>query len=219
MNTKQNSNRFDIQRVYLRVSIFLSLITILFPSTGLIDKAFLILILFLTHKYSNQITEFKNQFFLGLLHLSFTTSFILSVDKVIFYPNSNNFELKIPLYLVLGFIHLHILKGLVNFKLWKIYGLSLLCIYTSITSIPTDISRQVIGNLLTNTDKPVYFTKIQPNNLYGVYVHDNRALVYFSISSKGYKQKNYANLVNGEGSMERQSISDSIIFKIVRFLN
>jgi hypothetical protein len=215
----KNSNDFDIQRVYLRLSILLSVVAFIFPRTGIMDKAFLFLILFLTYKFSKKITKFKDQCFLGILHLSITTSFIFSLDKVSFYPNSDNFELKIPLYMLLGFIHFHIIKGLANFKLWKVYGLSLLCIYMPITKIPADVSRQVIGNLITNPDRPVYFTKFQPNNLYGVYVHDRRQPVYFSISSNGYDQKNDASFVDGGGSMERQSIIDSITFRILRIIH
>jgi hypothetical protein len=81
-----------------------------------------------------------------------------------------------------------------------------------------DFTRQVIGNILITSEEPVYFTKIHNNNIYGVHVDDVIFSVYFTPSSNGYV-KNYGSVLTWGGSMDNQSIDETLTFKFLKSMD
>jgi hypothetical protein len=81
-----------------------------------------------------------------------------------------------------------------------------------------DFTRQVVGNVFISSEEPLYFTKIHNNNIYGVHVDDVILTVYFTPSPNGYV-KNYGSFITWGGSMDNQSIDETLTFKFLKWFD
>jgi hypothetical protein len=215
---KEKIKKLNFGRIYLDFSFLILFIALIFPYTGFVDRMFTILFITLGVIFKKTITNSDNFSSIALLCLTIVVSFSLSLDKVSNYPHGEYIELKLLLYLLLFSLHFPIIK-----RIWKngtrIFSIiSLIVIYSPFLILPMDFTRQVIGNILITSKEPVYFTKIHNNNIYGVHLDDEIFPVYFTPSSNGYL-KNYASALTWGGSMDNQSIDETVTFKFLKWLD
>jgi hypothetical protein len=193
-------------------------IALLFPYTCFVDRIFTILLITLAIIFKKTITNSDNFPTFALLYLTIAASFSLSLDKVNNYPDGEYIELKLLLYLLLFCLHFPIIKRFFKARTRVLSIAALLVIYSPFLRLPMDFTRQVIGNILITSEEPVYFTKIHNNNIYGVHVDDVIFSVYFTPSSNGYV-KNYGSVLTWGGSMDNQSIDETLTFNFLKWMD
>ena len=207
--------RFEFERrgLVLYFSVLIAGFSILIPNSGLIDKLVLIGLVILTCKFLKRICASETCSNISLIHISSVLAYTLSLDKVTNYPSHDHIYLKIFIYILLLVVQLYIVGKITRNRMWKSSLLSLLLIYTPLVQIPSDLIRQIVGNLIIDTTVPSYFTKIQHSNIYSIPYHDTNTVVYYKLTYSGYEK--YSNdLINGGGSMERQYLSQPYVIKL-----
>ena len=215
---KEKIKKLNFGRVYLNLSFLILFIVLIFPYTGFVDRIYTISFITLGIIFKKTITNSDNFSTLALLFLTVVVSFSLSLDKVSNYPHGEYIELKLLLYLLLFSLHIPIIK-----RIWKhgtrIFSIiALIVIYSPFLTLPMDFTRQVVGNVFISSEEIIYFTKIHNNNIYGVYIHDSELPVYFTPSPNGYV-KNYGSFLTWGGSMDNQSIDETVTFKFLEWLD
>lgn len=215
---KEKIKKINFGRIYLNLSFLILFIALLFPYTGFVDRIFSILFITLGIIFKKTITNSDNFPTFALLYLTIAASFSLSLDKVNNYPNGEYIELKLLLYLLLFCLHFPIIKRLFKAGTRVLSIVALLVIYSPFLRLPMDFTRQVVGNVFISSEEIIYFTKIHNNNIYGVYIHDSELPVYFTPSPNGYV-KNYGSFLTWGGSMDNQSIDETLTFKFLEWFD
>ena len=217
---QQKFKKINFSRIYLNFSLFILFFVLLFPNTGLIDRLYALFLILFTFFFIKKPLEALSYSAPALLYLSIAVSFAFSLDKVIHYPQNKHIELLLILYFFALFIHVPIIKGLFNSRSRIFCVLSLVIIYSSVIRIPIDLTRQLVGNLLTNHEEPVYFTKIHNNIIIGVHVHDSGSTISFKPSGEGFTHKYEYPLHRGiMGSMDPQYIDQTLTFKFFEWIH
>ena len=215
---KEKIKKINFGRIYLNFSFLVLFIALLFPYTGFVDRIFSILFITLGIIFKKTITNSDNFPTFALLYLTIAASFSLSLDKVNNYPNGEYIELKLLLYLLFFCLHFPIIKRLFKAGTRVLSIVALLVIYSPFLRLPMDFTRQVVGNVFISSEEIIYFTKIHNNNIYGVYIHDSELPVYFTPSPNGYV-KNYGSFLTWGGSMDNQSIDETLTFKFLEWFD
>ena len=215
---KEKIKKINFGRIYLNLSFLILFIALLFPYTGFVDRIFSILFITLGIIFKKTITNSDNFPTFALLYLTTAASFSLSLDKVNNYPNGEYIELKLLLYLLFFCLHFPIIKRLFKAGTRVLSIVALLVIYSPFLRLPMDFTRQVVGNVFISSEEIIYFTKIHNNNIYGVYIHDSELPVYFTPSPNGYV-KNYGSFLTWGGSMDNQSIDETLTFKFLEWFD
>ena len=215
---KERIKKLNFGRIYLNFSFLILFIALIFPYTGFVDRIFVLLFITLGIIFKKTITNSDNFSTLALLCLTVVVPFSLSLDKVSNYPNGEYIELKLLLYFLLFCLHFPIIKRFFKAGTRVLSIVALLVIYSPFLRLPMDFTRQVIGNILITSEEPLYFTKIHNNNIYGVHVDDVILTVYFTPSPNGYV-KNYGSFITWGGSMDNQSIDETLTFKFLKWFD
>ena len=215
---KEKIKKINFGRIYLNFSFLVLFIALLFPYTCFVDRIFSILLITLAIIFKKTITNSDNFPTFALLYLTIAASFSLSLDKVNNYPNGEYIELKLLLYLLFFCLHFPIIKRLFKAGTRVLSIVALLVIYSPFLRLPMDFTRQVVGNVFISSEEIIYFTKIHNNNIYGVYIHDSELPVYFTPSPNGYV-KNYGSFLTWGGSMDNQSIDETLTFKFLEWFD
>ena len=215
---KERIKKLNFGRIYLNFSFLILFIALIFPYTGFVDRIFVLLFITLGIIFKKTITNSDNFSTLALLCLTVVVSFSLSLDKVNNYPNGEYIEFKLLLYFLLFCLHFPIIKRFRKNGTRFLSVFALIIIYSPFLRLPMDFTRQVIGNILITSDEAVYFTKIHNNNIYGVHVDDVIFSVYFTPSSNGYV-KNYGSVLTWGGSMDNQSIDETLTFNFLKWMD
>ena len=215
---KERIKKLNFGRIYLNFSFFILFIALIFPYTGFVDRIFVLLFITLGIIFKKTITNSDNFSTLALLCLTVVVPFSLSLDKVSNYPNGEYIELKLLLYFLLFCLHFPIIKRFFKAGTRVLSIVALLVIYAPFLRLPMDFTRQVVGNVFISSEEIIYFTKIHNNNIYGVYIHDSELPVYFTPSPNGYV-KNYGFFLTWGGSMDNQSIDETLTFKFLKWFD
>ena len=215
---KERIKKLNFGRIYLNFSFLILFIALIFPYTGFVDRIFVLLFITLGIIFKKTITNSDNFSTLALLCLTVVVPFSLSLDKVSNYPNGEYIELKLLLYFLLFCLHFPIIKRFFKAGTRVLSIVALLVIYSPFLRLPMDFTRQVVGNVFISSEEPLYFTKIHNNNIYGVHVDDVILTVYFTPSPNGYV-KNYGSFITWGGSMDNQSIDETLTFKFLKWFD